>query len=71
MHTTSTWPSPESFHKLIETVSIIEFLDRQSSHFPTSENPGSHEVVSQGNFHAEVLALVADAMSLACLNYPR
>ena len=33
--------------------------------FPDVENPGSHEVVSQGNFHAEVLAIVSDTMSLA------
>ncbi len=30
--------------------------------FPDLSNPGSHEVVSQGNFHGEVLALTADSM---------
>ena len=59
-------PVQESFHKLIETVSIeLNSSTDNPLIFPTPENPGSHEVVSQGNFHAEVLALVADAMSLA------
>ena len=30
--------------------------------FPDLSNPGLHEVVSQGNFHGEVLALTADSM---------
>ena len=30
--------------------------------FPDLANPGSHEVISQGNFHGEVLALAADSM---------
>lgn len=30
--------------------------------FPDLSNPGPHEVVSQGNFHGEVLALTADSM---------
>ncbi|MAM36536.1 MAG: histidine ammonia-lyase [Euryarchaeota archaeon] len=30
--------------------------------FPDHANPGPHEVVSQGNFHGEVLALTADSM---------
>ena len=33
--------------------------------FPEPDNPGTHEVVSQGNFHGEVIALSCDAMSLA------
>ena len=33
--------------------------------FPDLSNPGSHEVISQGNFHGEVLALTADAMTAA------
>lgn len=33
--------------------------------FPDHANPGPHEVVSQGNFHGEVLALTADSMSAA------
>ena len=33
--------------------------------FPEPDNPGSHEVVSQGNFHGEIVALTCDAMSLA------
>ncbi len=33
--------------------------------FPDPANPGPHEVVSQGNFHGEIVALTCDAMSLA------
>ena len=33
--------------------------------FPDHSNPGPHEVLSQGNFHGEVLALTADSMSAA------
>jgi len=33
--------------------------------FPEPDNPGPHEVVSQGNFHGEIVALTCDAMSLA------
>ncbi|MDP6869732.1 MAG: histidine ammonia-lyase [Candidatus Poseidoniaceae archaeon] len=33
--------------------------------FPDLANPGEHEVISQGNFHGEVLALAADSMSHA------
>ncbi len=33
--------------------------------FPEPNRPGEHEVVSQGNFHGEIVALTCDAMSLA------
>jgi histidine ammonia-lyase len=33
--------------------------------FPDLSNPGPHEVISQGNFHGEVLALTADSMAAA------
>ena len=33
--------------------------------FPNPSNPGVDEVISQGNFHGEVLALAADGMSHA------
>ena len=33
--------------------------------FPTPEQPGPHEVMSQGNFHGEILAIRADQMALA------
>ena len=33
--------------------------------FPDLANPGPHEVISQGNFHGEILALTADSMSHA------
>jgi len=34
--------------------------------FPHNGKSGSGDVVSQGNFHGEILAMAADAMSLAC-----
>jgi histidine ammonia-lyase len=33
--------------------------------FPEPKNPGPHEVISQGNFHGEVIALAADSMAAA------
>ena len=33
--------------------------------FPDISNPGRHEIISQGNFHGEILALTADAMALS------
>ncbi len=58
-------PVQESLQKLIETVSIeLNSSTDNPLIFPAPDDPGPHEVVSQGNFHAEVLALVADAMSL-------
>jgi len=33
--------------------------------FPDISNPGRHEILSQGNFHGEILALTADSMSLS------
>ena len=58
-------PVQETLQKLIETVSIeLNSSTDNPLIFPDSEHPGPHEVVSQGNFHAEVLALVSDAMSL-------
>lgn len=33
--------------------------------FPDPQNPGPHEVISQGNFHGEVIALAADSMAAA------
>jgi histidine ammonia-lyase len=33
--------------------------------FPNKSNPGRDEVISQGNFHGEILALAADGMSHA------
>ena len=33
--------------------------------FPDISNPGRHEIISQGNFHGEILALTADSMALS------
>ncbi len=59
-------PVQEVLLKLMETVSIeLNSSTDNPLIFPNPENPGPHEVISQGNFHAEVLAVVSDAMSLA------
>lgn len=58
-------PVQETLQKLIATVSVeLNSSTDNPLIFPDAERPGAHEVVSQGNFHAEVLALVSDAMSL-------
>lgn len=58
-------PVQETLRKLIETVSIeLNSATDNPLIFPDKVNPGPHEVVSQGNFHAEVLGFVSDAMSL-------
>ena len=59
-------PVQESLQKLINTISIeLNSSTDNPLIFPDPENPGPHEVVSQGNFHAEILGIVADAMSLS------
>jgi len=58
-------PVNESLEKLIQTVDVeLNSSTDNPLIFPDVERPGSHEVMSQGNFHGEVLALVADSMSL-------
>lgn len=56
----------ESFQRL-EHVLHIELNSATDNPliFPEPAQPGSHEVVSQGNFHGEIVALTCDAMSLA------
>ena len=55
----------ESLLNLMNTIAIeLNSATDNPLIFPDVMNPGSHEVVSQGNFHAEVLGLVSDAMSL-------
>ena len=59
-------PVQETLQKLMDTVAIeLNSSTDNPLIFPDAENPGPHEVVSQGNFHAEVLAIVSDTMSLA------
>ena len=58
-------PVQEALNTLIETVSIeLNSSTDNPLIFPDPKHPGPHEVVSQGNFHGEVLGLVSDAMSL-------
>ena len=51
---------------MAETLNI-ELNSATDNHliFPDPKNPGPHEVISQGNFHGEVIALAADSMSAA------
>ena len=56
----------ESYLKLSSTVAIeINSATDNPLIFPNPANPGPDEVVSQGNFHGEILALCADHMSHA------
>ena len=56
----------ESYYKLSKTLQIeINSATDNPLIFPNPTNPGENEVISQGNFHGEVLALSADHMSHA------
>ena len=56
----------ERFRNLSETLTIeINSATDNPLIFPNPSNPGHDEVISQGNFHGEVLALTADGMSHA------
>ena len=56
----------EAFHRLDEMIHTeLNSATDNPLIFPTPEQPGVHEVVSQGNFHGEILALTADFVSLA------
>ncbi len=51
---------------LTEVVSIeLNAVTDNPLVFPDPANPGPHEIVSQGNFHGEILAQTADSMTLA------
>lgn len=56
----------EAFHRLDAMINTeLNSATDNPLIFPTPERPGVHEVVSQGNFHGEILALTADFVSLA------
>ncbi|MDP6189127.1 MAG: aromatic amino acid lyase [Candidatus Poseidoniaceae archaeon] len=56
----------ESFQRLGEMLHIeMNSATDNPLIFPDPSQPGPHEVVSQGNFHGEIVALTCDAMSLA------
>ena len=55
----------EAFNGLVNTIQIeLNSATDNPLVFPSS-NENGHEVISQGNFHGEILALAADRMSLA------
>ena len=56
----------EKFRSLSSTLDIeINSATDNPLIFPNTTNPGVDEVISQGNFHGEILALTADSMSNA------
>ena len=56
----------EAYGKLSSTIGIeINSATDNPLIFPNQSNPGQNEVISQGNFHGEILALCADNMSHA------
>ena len=56
----------ESFHRLTTMLDIeLNSATDNPLIFPDPSNPGPHEVMSQGNFHGEIVAMACDAMSLA------
>ena len=59
-------PVLENFRKLSSTLDIeINSATDNPLIFPDPKNPGKNEVISQGNFHGEILAICADNMSHA------
>lgn len=57
-------PVLENYRKLYSTLDIeINSATDNPLIFPDPKNPGQNEVISQGNFHGEVLAIAADNMS--------
>ena len=55
----------ESFTGLVDTIQIeLNSATDNPLIFPSIESDG-HQIISQGNFHGEILALAADRMSLA------
>ncbi len=56
----------ERFDALSTTVRIeLNAVTDNPLIFPDPASPGPHEVISQGNFHGEILGQTADAMALA------
>ncbi len=56
----------ESYEKLVKTIEIeINSATDNPLIFPNPSEPGVDEVISQGNFHGEILAICADNMSHA------
>ena len=56
----------ETYQRLGEVLNIeLNSATDNPLIFPEPANPGAQEVVSQGNFHGEIIALTCDAMSLA------
>ena len=55
----------EAYRRLDEMIRIeINSATDNPLIFPNPSQPGSHEVLSQGNFHGEIVAMVCDSMTL-------
>ena len=66
VYTSGSWCSVGGIYKLTSTIGIeINSATDNPLIFPNPSNPGQNEVISQGNFHGEILALCADNMSHA------
>ena len=62
----STWSGFEQFLSLQNKVIIeLNSVTDNPLIFPSLSKSGEYDVISQGNFHGEILALTADNMSLA------
>ena len=58
-------PAHEALVDVLETLQIeLNSATDNPLIFPSPENPGTHEVVSGGNFHGQVLGLSADRLSM-------
>jgi histidine ammonia-lyase len=56
----------ESFQRLLDTLQIeLNSSTDNPLVFPDTKNPGPHEIVSQGNFHGEIIGMVSDSMVLS------
>lgn len=56
----------ESFLRLLDTLQIeLNSSTDNPLVFPDAKNPGPHEIVSQGNFHGEIIGITSDSMALS------
>jgi histidine ammonia-lyase len=56
----------ESYQRLVDTLQIeLNSSTDNPLVFPNAKNPGPHEIVSQGNFHGEIIGMISDSMVLS------